>query len=153
MRYRATATGSGSGSATADLRSLPRLSRSDGPTFGQAVRVKAPFVILLLAGCFGSSNNDVVGPFTGASHRFVVDGFSLPVDNISARRFGGDLSGDGIADNQAGQVIGTMAGEKDITTHTADMIAAGALASHVEILADNPRVRRPCRRALLRRRR
>jgi len=46
-----------------------------------------------------------------------------------------DLDGDGTRDNQLGMVIGTLHAQNDVTTHAADMIAAGAIASFVELQA------------------
>lgn len=82
-------------------------------------------------------SNDVVGPFTGATHRFVIDRFDLPRDNEHARALGDDLDGDGVVDNALGVVLGTLSTQGDTTSHGDDMIAAGSLTSVVEIQADD----------------
>ena len=92
--------------------------------------------LLLLAACADSSN-DVVGPFTGESRRFVVDSIQLPTNNTFARDYGADLNGDNAVDNQLGMVFGTLAGEGAVTTHGTEMIGAGAIASSVIITADD----------------
>ncbi len=89
----------------------------------------------LLAACGGDS--DVVGPFTGPVQRFTIDRFDLPLNNTDAREFGDDLDGDGRADNQLGMAIATLNNAGDVTKHSSDMIASGALASFVEIQADD----------------
>jgi hypothetical protein len=95
-------------------------------------------VLIALAACTAAPpSDDVVGPFTGARHRFVIDRIELPHDYNSARALGDDLDGDGIVDNQLGSVIGSLAGQGNVTSHADDMIAAGALTSVVEIQADD----------------
>lgn len=95
-------------------------------------------LLLSLAACTSSpTSDDVVGPFTGATHRFVIDRFELPLNNNAARSVGDDLDGDGIIDNQLGMLIGTLALQGHTTAHADDMIAAGALSSVVEIQADD----------------
>lgn len=95
-------------------------------------------VMLLLAACTGGDGGgDVTGPFSGTRRRYVVDGFTLPTTNSDARALGDDLNGDGVVDNQLGMVIATLDEYDDITTHAADMIAAGAITSSVVIRADD----------------
>ena len=43
---------------------------------------------------------DVVGPFTGEVHRFVVDEFRLPRSSTEVKAMGGDLDGDGSSENR-----------------------------------------------------
>jgi hypothetical protein len=93
--------------------------------------------LLLLAACASEPSNDITGPYTGPTTRFVVDRIDLPMMNTESREFGDDLNGDGIVDNQLGMVVATLANFDTVTTHGADMIAAGAIASSVEIVADN----------------
>lgn len=88
-----------------------------------------------LAGCV-SEPTDVVGPFTGETHRYVIDSFALPSSNTIANHFAADLDGDGIADNQLGRTMSTMATYSNLTPRGHDMIAGGAIASSVEIVAD-----------------
>jgi len=100
--------------------------------------MKCLVIALALAGCGGEDRGagDVVGPFTGPVHRFVVDSFTFSTDNAAALQLGDDLDGDGYVDNQFGMVFATLANQDDTTEHAADMIAAGALASVVELQAD-----------------
>ncbi|HEY4182036.1 MAG TPA: hypothetical protein VGM90_34575 [Kofleriaceae bacterium] len=84
-----------------------------------------------------SSPDDVVGPFTGETHRYVVDSFTLPSTGAEARALGDDLTGDQSVQNAAGQLIAMLASYGDVTTHAADMLAAGTIASSVEIVADD----------------
>ena len=92
-------------------------------------------LVLALVGCDGS--NDIVGPFTGTTHRFVVDRFSIPRDSSEAGALAADLNGDGTPDNKFGNVTGVLAGTSDLTPHAPEMIASGALASVVTIEADD----------------
>jgi hypothetical protein len=75
--------------------------------------------------------------YTGVPRRFVVDSITLPTNNTMARELALDIDGDKRVDNQLGMVIGFLASFDDVTTHGDDMIAAGAIASSVEILADD----------------
>jgi hypothetical protein len=94
--------------------------------------------VLFAAACTTqSSNDDVVGPFTGPTHRYVVDSIELPKTNTQAREMGDDLDGNQTADNQLGMVISTLVNQGVGTTHAPDMIASGALASSFEIVADD----------------
>jgi hypothetical protein len=92
--------------------------------------------LVLLAGCT-SSSGDVVGPFTGPVHRFVVDRFSLPVTGTDAKAIGDDLDGDNTIDNALGGGLALLANDDNLTTHADDMIKSGAIASIVEIQADD----------------
>lgn len=91
----------------------------------------------LLAACGDTSSGDVVGPFTGQTHRYVVDRFELPVTRADARAIGDDLDGDGSVDNALGGLFASLQAEQDLTTHAADMIAAGVLQTVIEIQADD----------------
>src|SRR5258706_12468788 len=93
--------------------------------------------LLIATACTTNGSDDVVGPFTGATHRYVVDQFLPPLNNTQARAMADDLDGNGYVDNQLGMVMATLASQQDATTHGADMIASGALASSVEIIADD----------------
>lgn len=92
--------------------------------------------LVALAAC-SSESSDVTGPFSGEVHRFVVDAIQIPRDGSEAMQFAADLDGDGANDNQFGNVTGVLAGTNDLSSHAADMIAAGALASIVTIQADD----------------
>jgi hypothetical protein len=87
--------------------------------------------------CACSESTDVTGPFTGTTHRFVVDAIQIPRDSNEAAALAADLDGDGAADNQLGNVTGVLATTSDLTPHAPDMIAAGGLASIVLIQADD----------------
>jgi len=94
-------------------------------------------LLVLTAGCAQPSSNDVVGPFTGAVHRYAVDAISLPHSGPDAQALGDDLTGDGFVDNQLGQLTATLFMENDLNVHPADLIASGAIASTVEVRADD----------------
>jgi hypothetical protein len=95
-------------------------------------------VTLLACGSSADSDNDdVVGPFTGVTHRYVVDSFGLPRNNAEARDLAGDLDGSEYAQNLVGQTIALLRTYYDITDHGADMVASGAISSSVEIVADD----------------
>jgi hypothetical protein len=94
-------------------------------------------VIFVLLGACTLENQDVVGPFTGQTHRYVVDGFGLPHSYTEANIYGGDLDGDGKPDDQLGSMLGYLYTNHDLQTHAQDMIASGAIVSSVEIIADN----------------
>jgi len=94
--------------------------------------------LLLIAACGTSSPPDVVGPFTGTTHTYYIDAFTLPMHSTEARAMGDDLDGDHMVDNWLGSSIGALAGlGNDITTHGGDMLAAGVIKSRFEILADD----------------
>ena len=99
--------------------------------------------LLFAAACATEpGSDDVVGPFTGQTHRFVVDRIEMPENNTQAREMGDDLDGKRTGgytavDNQLGMVIATLATQGVTTKHAADMIASGALASSFEIVADD----------------
>lgn len=92
---------------------------------------------LSLAACVGSDPDDIVGPFTGETRRFVVDSITVPRSNTEAREMGGDINGDGAADNGLGMVIGTLANMGNVTPYEGEIIAAGGIQSTVEITADS----------------
>jgi hypothetical protein len=97
--------------------------------------VRAWFVVALVA-C-SSESNDVTGPFTGDTRRFVIDAIQVPRESTEASQLAADLDGDGGPENQFGNVTGVLATTNDLTPHGADMIASGALASIVSIQADD----------------
>jgi len=100
--------------------------------------MKLAWCSLLFAACTASTNSDdVVGPFTGTTHRYVIDGFVFPSNNTQAREMADDLDGDGYVDNQLGMVISTLRSQGLGTAHVDDMIASGALVSSIEIVADD----------------
>jgi hypothetical protein len=93
-------------------------------------------VLLVAALVACSESSDVTGPFSGEMRRFVVDGFSIPRDNVDAASLAADLDGDGAPENQLGNITSVLTSTGDLSTHGDDMIASGALASVVMIHAD-----------------
>ncbi len=95
--------------------------------------------LVALVGCASEPTGlpTVVGPFDGAPHRFVVDAITLPTTTEARHQMSDDLDGDGSLDNQLGNAVGLLASEGDVTTHAADMIASGVLASSVIIRSDD----------------
>lgn len=94
--------------------------------------------VLLLAACATESTpDDIVGPFTGPVHRYVVDRFHLPTTTTAARELGADLDGNRGVDNQLGLAFSFLATAGNLTTHGDDMVASGAIASVIEIQADD----------------
>lgn len=101
-------------------------------------RALATLGALALAGCSSDAGGgDVRGPFTGPVHRFVVDRITVPATADETNAFAGDLDGNGVAENKLGLVTAVLATTNDLTVDTPDMIAAGALASVVELQADD----------------
>jgi hypothetical protein len=97
--------------------------------------MKRACLVLALTAC--ATDPDPI-TYTGESRRFVVDSIAVPMNNTEAREFGGDLNGDRTVDNQLGMVISTLKGiSGNVTTHGDEMIAAGALLSSVELIADD----------------
>jgi hypothetical protein len=101
--------------------------------------IRLGFGLAALAACAAqpAHDGDVVGPFTGPTHRFAVDAITLAKNNFEARAFGADLDGDRYADNQLGMALGTLASQELISPHANALIAAGAIASSVTIQADD----------------
>src|SRR5262245_28405821 len=96
--------------------------------------MKSLAVLLLLAACTDHTERE---PITGPVRRYVVDQIRLPTNNSEARDFASDLNGDKTVDNQAGMVFGTLAGLNDTNLHGDDMIAAGSIASTLELQSDD----------------
>lgn len=100
--------------------------------------LRLAFVLpLCAAACADSGPGGIRGPYTGERHRFVIDDIVLPLNNASAREIGDDLNGDGTVDNVTGMVFGFLASFDNLNLHGRDMIGAGAIASTVEIMADD----------------
>jgi hypothetical protein len=95
------------------------------------------FIIAIGAAACTNSHHGIVGPFEGAPHRFIVDAYQLPTNNRQAADLGDDLNGDRMVDNQLGQVIATLNGMGMWPPHPTDLVASGAVASSVVILADD----------------
>jgi len=92
---------------------------------------------IALAGCSSPPGHDVVGPFTGAVTRYVVDAISVPHTTADDQADGDDLDGNGTFDNKLGAATGGLALTNDLSLDGPDMIASGALASTVELRADD----------------
>ena len=84
--------------------------------------MRAALPILLVA-CT-SPPGDVTGDVSGPSQRFVVDRFELPTTQTEQ------------PSSQVARLLGTLAGQGDITTHAADMIAGGRIASFALVRVD-----------------
>lgn len=93
--------------------------------------------LLLLCACSSSGSDDVKPPFTGEVHRFVVDRMKVPMTADDTAMFAGDLDGNGTNENKLGLATASLASTNDLSTDAADMIASGALASIVEVQADD----------------
>jgi hypothetical protein len=89
-------------------------------------------ILLAVASCTNST--DIVGPFTGPVTRFAVDSITLPTSG-TVWQIGDDLDGNGYVDNELGQLFGSLSSNRDLSTHAADMIASGAIASSLELQA------------------
>lgn len=102
------------------------------------MRVAASALVLACCsfGCSGDSN-DVVGPFTGEVHRYYVDTIRVPRDGAEAAALAADLDGDDVPENAFGNVTGVLTSTTDLTMNAPEMIASGAIASIVEIQADD----------------
>jgi hypothetical protein len=103
-----------------------------------AVMWKLWCLLFFAAACAADpADGDVTGPFTGPTRHYAVDRIDVPMTNTQARELGGDLNGDRVVDNQLGMIISTLITMGDGTKHGADMIAAGAIASSVDVVADD----------------
>jgi hypothetical protein len=81
--------------------------------------------------------SDEVGPFTGQVHRFVVDRVDVPREAQAADAVASDLDGDKALDNKFGYATAVLATTNDLSPHSDQMIASGALAPVIEIQADD----------------
>ena len=77
------------------------------------------------------------GPFTGDVHRYKVDKLTLPSTTALQNEFAGDLDGDEAADNQLGLIVSAITQTNDTNKHVPDIIASGALASVLELQAND----------------
>jgi hypothetical protein len=69
---------------------------------------------------------------TAVKH-YAVAALDLPQTTADATAFGVDLDGDGTVDNQLGVIFSALVSTHDATTHAADMIASGKLASTLDV--------------------
>jgi hypothetical protein len=93
--------------------------------------------IIALVGCSSDPGSDVVGPFSGEVHRFVIDEISVARVTTESDAYADDLDGDGEADNKLGVVAVAIAFTNDLTTNAADMIAGGSIASSIELQTED----------------
>jgi hypothetical protein len=93
-------------------------------------------LVVALAGC-SSESNDVTGPFSGQTKTFYVDAIEVPADSTQAMAVAADLDGDGAAENKFGGATAVLSVTNDLSHDGADMIASGAIASVIEIQADD----------------
>jgi hypothetical protein len=100
------------------------------------MRISSALMFAMLAACT-IGDQDIVGPFSGPVTRFVIDRITLPTDNSSALALGDDLTGNGMVDNQLGMVFGVLATYGDLNVHAGDIIASGAIASSLELQAED----------------
>ncbi len=96
-------------------------------------------IALALVGCHESSQGagDIVGPFTGTTYRYVVDQFTLPVNNDESRLDADALGGEDMPLNEFGLMTGLLASNNDLSSAGPALMASGVIASTVEILADD----------------
>src|SRR5262245_28560192 len=83
---------------------------------------------LSIAGCGHNAapSSEIVGPYTGATTRFVVDQLTLPA---SDQDFSEDLDGDGAPDNSFSAVQAVWKQDNESVQPSVDaMLAAGRLA-------------------------
>ncbi|MBK9032510.1 MAG: hypothetical protein IPL61_14570 [Myxococcales bacterium] len=101
--------------------------------------MRSGLLALTLAACAADpgAGGDVTGPFTGTTHRFVVDRIAVPTDAPAADAIADDLDGDGDLDDHFGAITAVLASIGDLSRDGDDMIASGALASTVELIADD----------------
>lgn len=100
--------------------------------------MRAAILCAVLAACGGGDDGgDIRGPFTGEVHRFYLTSFQLPIDNTSTLALGADFDADGKIDNALGTILTSLGVAGDLTPHGPDMIASGAIASYLEIQADD----------------
>ena len=64
---------------------------------------------------------------------YAVAALDLPQTTADATAFGVDLDGDGTIDNQLGVIFSALVSTHDATTHGADMIASGKIASSLDV--------------------
>lgn len=93
--------------------------------------------VLLVVGCSSDTGGDVKGPFSGDVHRYKVDKLTLPSTTALQNEFAGDLDGDESVDNQLGLIVAAITQTNDTNKHVPDIIASGALASVLELQADD----------------
>src|SRR5262245_58326557 len=99
-------------------------------------------LLLHCMGCGGATPPmEIVGPYTGAPHRFVVDRIDLPKAGMP---FAADLNGDGRVDNQFDNIVDAIASVTSIGEDPAAaavaQVRAGTVAPVVELTSDDDRL-------------
>lgn len=79
----------------------------------------------------------MTGPFSGQTTKFYVDAIQVPADSTQAAMVSADLDGDGSPENKFGNATAVLSATNDLSRDSADVIASGAIASVVEIQADD----------------
>src|SRR5256885_6957354 len=92
-----------------------------------------PLFVALVACTSSPPPQDITGPVDGPAVRYVVDGITIPTTTNQARDLGDDLDGDGVPENQLGNVIAALAGQTDVTHHVDDILAGGRIAMAVQV--------------------
>ena len=98
--------------------------------------MRLSLLLPVLAACTGGTN-DVTGPFTGATTRFAIDRYDLPLTYDQATTLGDDLDNNRTIDNQIGRLFASLAQDNNLTTYATSMAAVGLLPSTIEIQADS----------------
>jgi hypothetical protein len=95
-----------------------------------------PLLLLALVAC-ASNPNDVTGTVTGPVTRYAIDKFTLPTTSSLSLALGDSLDGDVQVDNAFGDMVAVLFTYGDLNAHAADMLAAGSIASSIELQANN----------------
>jgi hypothetical protein len=90
-----------------------------------------------LVACREAPWEEVLGPFTGETYRFVVTRLELPAN---AQAWAYDLNDDGKKDNRLGGICATF-GSHDALADAEAIVAAGVIRPVVEIITDDPLLR------------
>ncbi len=93
---------------------------------------------LVAVGCGGSGNDDVHGPFTGATRRFYVSSLTLPMQKSD---FAAMFGSDGRDHNQFGNLAAALTSVGVTEQHAAEIAAASPTPMLVDITSDDPALR------------
>ena len=77
---------------------------------GALLRLALPLALAPFAACTDDTDAGPPDVTSGAYHGFVQTGWRLPHNATEALAIGADVDGDGTVDNQAGSLIGSLAG-------------------------------------------
>ena len=92
---------------------------------------------LSLLACTDRLGGPVAGPFTGETHRFVIDSIEVPTTLDQVRAAAKDLDGDESVENKLGVMISSLHSYGDAQEHPSELVASRAIASTIEIQADD----------------